>query len=356
MENGLIEKELNMNDIVEKADSLIFMADDPFERSQLLLLDLYLSKINARNPEDRTVIFSKKSLEEFSGKIQIKPKTIDKQIDALMRPVTISNEEGEWDKTVLFSNSRCFKDNDGKWYISLTCSPEAKKYFFNIETIGYIKYRINNIIHLTSKYSIFLFMCFVKNSYRGTWEVSVDKLREQIHCTGAYCRNFNEFNKEILSKCMKEINEKTDISVSYTRINGEHNKTHALRFIIRHKNSYNLSAKERSSDDTSLLVTIKDLLKISEKSALSIISAAKKNDVSTDKLLECIQYVASRSNVKNATGYSIYLLSEKRYEKIDPGTSTNNTWSNFPQKDMSSLLKEMESLFLAEVNSDSNVE
>ena len=108
-------------------------------------------------------------------------------------------------------------DENGLWTITLTCTPSAREYVFNIENLGYLRYRLRNIVELKSRYSYILFMYLENNrDFRKSWEVSLNELKERLGCTSTTTYNkFKYFNDLILKKCHQEINEKTDCKFDY---------------------------------------------------------------------------------------------------------------------------------------------
>ena len=99
----------------------------------------------------------------------------------------------------------------------MTCTEAAKAYIFTIENIGYLRYRLKNIIGLTSRYSYVLYLYLENYRQFGQKEcgISVDDLRDALQCKAESFENFKEFNGKILKKSQKEINEKTDLHFEY---------------------------------------------------------------------------------------------------------------------------------------------
>ena len=64
--------------------------------------------------------------------------------------------------------------------------------------------------------------------------ISIKELKKFLNCTAVRYNEFKFFNSEILKKCHKEINKKTDISYNYTTIKKGRN-VFAIRFEIYKK-------------------------------------------------------------------------------------------------------------------------
>ena len=218
----LIIDGLNNKYIVEKSRALVLMKEVPFSLGELKVLDTYLSRINARDPDATTVRFTKEEYEDLMGIERMHTTRLEKYVTSLMsQTVTIpdKNAKGGWKAYTLFDEAECFQDDNGQWNINLSCTAKAKKLFFNLENIGYIRYQLKNILPLTSKYSVLLYIYLLDNRFRKVWEVSIDELRTNVfRCTDTLYDEYKYLHQRILKKCLDEVNEKTDISFTYKPI------------------------------------------------------------------------------------------------------------------------------------------
>ena len=157
--------------IVQKSNPLQSLAKTELTLPELKILDVYLSRIDSHDPEKRTVVIEK-------------------------------------------------------------CTVSAREYIFNIENIGYLKYRLKNVIELKSRYSYVLYLYLENNSFRKTWEIELGELKELMKCTANTYKAFFRFNGLILSKCHQEINEKTDCKFDYEPVK-RGRAIVAIRFTIK---------------------------------------------------------------------------------------------------------------------------
>ena len=214
---------LDEYNIVEKSRPLMLMKEVPFALGELKILDTYLSRINARDADANTVRFSKEEYEDLMGIERMHPERLSKYTASIMsKVVTLPDpfKKGKWKQYTLFEESSCDQDENGQWWIDLTCTKTAKKLFFNIDKIGYIRYQLKNVLPLTSKYSVFLYIYLLDNRFRASWTIDLQELREKVlHCNSEfYASNFKNFKQDILCKALKEVNEKTDLGFSYTPV------------------------------------------------------------------------------------------------------------------------------------------
>ena len=212
--------EISENWVVQKSNPLKTLADSKMTLFHLKVLDTYLSRINSHNPEERYVKFTKGELEQILGVTKMHKTELDRRLDGLFRAVTIhdENKPNKFVKIGLFARAECEMAKNGQWEVVLACTQEAMEYIFNIDNIGYLRYRLKNVIALKSKYSYILYIYLADNKFRESWEISVDNLRALLDCKAETYQKFYRFNNLILSKCQSEINGKTDIMFTYTSI------------------------------------------------------------------------------------------------------------------------------------------
>jgi plasmid replication initiation protein len=220
-EKGILINGLDINHIVEKSRPLVLMRAVEFTLGELKILDTYLSRINARDPNNRTVRFTKEEYEQLMNIERARPEELEKSVSMMMKhTVTVPLGDGEWKKYALFSVSSFTQDKKtGQWWIELTCTEETKKLFFNIEKLGYLRYQLQNVLALSSRYSVFLYVYLLANRYRGQWTISVEDLKNFVfQCCKkdkpSYYDEYKNFSREVLGKALKEVNEKTDIEFS----------------------------------------------------------------------------------------------------------------------------------------------
>ena len=208
--------------IVEKSRPLMLMKEVPFELGELKVLDTYLSRINARDPESTTVRFRKEEYEDLMGIERMRPERLNKYVTALQGKtvrVPDSTARNGWRNYNLFDETGFEQDENGQWWVDICCTSKAKKLFFNLKEIGYIQYQLKNILPLTSKYSVLLYIYLLANRYRKSWEISVEELRIGVfRCFAERYKEYKFFNQEILKKAITEVNEKTDLTFAYESI------------------------------------------------------------------------------------------------------------------------------------------
>lgn len=224
----------NCKFLVQKSNPLQSLSETKMTLAEFKILDAYLSKIDSHKPEERSVTFDKGELESLLGVTQIKNKDLSNRIDNLFKVVTIQDPDkpNKFTKIALFSCAECTQGDDGLWTIKLACSPEAMEYIFNIESIGYLRYRLKNVVNLTSRYSYILYLYLESNRFRGSWTMSLDDLKKMLCCTADTYSEYKRFNDLVLKKCQKELSQKTDIAFDYVALR-RGRKVSGIQFILK---------------------------------------------------------------------------------------------------------------------------
>ena len=116
----------------------------------------------------------------------------------------------------LFEEAEAEQDENGIWQIKLTCTEAATKYIFNIEKLGYLRYKLRCITSLTSRYTYILFIYLEANRFRESWEIELEELKQILNChEDDLYAEYKRFNERILKRCQKELSEKTECRFTY---------------------------------------------------------------------------------------------------------------------------------------------
>ena len=208
------------NLLVQKSRPIASLWMTDLTLSEFKILDTYLSRINSRNPDQREVVLEKGKLEELIGVRRINREDLEDRLTHLQKTVVPVKRDGKnIDNITLFERSIATQDEFGRWNVTLMCTPSAMKYMFNIETIGYLRYRVRSIANIKSRYSYLLFMHLELNRFRLSWETDLEELKMQLGChQDESYKQFKVFNDRILKRCQKELEEKTECRFAYEPI------------------------------------------------------------------------------------------------------------------------------------------
>lgn len=205
---------------IQKSRPLQSLSETDLTLPELKILDAYLARINSHDPDKRTVKLEKGELERYLGVSRILKDDLNKRLRHLFQVIEVKDENKRkgFKLINLFEEADAEQDENGLWQVTLTCTPSAREYVFNIDNIGYLRYRLKNVIYLTSRYSYILFLYLVDNRFRKSWRIGFEELKSLLNCNAERYSQFKFFNAEIVKKAHKEINEKTDLRFSFTPI------------------------------------------------------------------------------------------------------------------------------------------
>lgn len=221
--------------LVQKSKPLYSLWRSKLTLSEFKILDLYLSRIDSHRPENRLVRFEKGQLEELLGVKKINTQELKDRMSHLMgNVVEVKDQTAKrgFRLVTLFETAECEPDDDGIWQVSLECTQKAMRYFFNIEDLGYLRYKLRCVIELSSRYSYIMFLYLENNRWRKSWEVDISELKELLSCeTEETYTEFKRFNDLILKRCHKELTEKTECQYSYETVK-KGRRVAAIRFTL----------------------------------------------------------------------------------------------------------------------------
>lgn len=207
---------------VQKSLPLFALWRSELTLAEFKILDTYLSRIDSHKPEKRAVMFEKGELEKILGVKKINNQDLEIRLKHLMGNVIDIPDESikkGFRLVTLFEEAVAEQDDYGLWQVKLECTQKAMKYFFNIENLGYLRYKLRCITSLTSRYTYIMFIYLEANRFRKNWDVPLDELKQILDCDKVETYSaFKEFNKQVLKRVQKEMYEKTECRYSYEPI------------------------------------------------------------------------------------------------------------------------------------------
>ncbi|MEE0929419.1 MAG: replication initiation protein [Acutalibacteraceae bacterium] len=213
-----LHSNLKCSNVVQKSKPLFELWKSNLSLCEFKILDIYLSRINSHDSSKRSVQFSKNELQDILNVTKITRHSLDERLKHLQSTtVDISTDNKTIHRITLFEESYAQQDDDGFWTVTLTCTEKAVQYIFNIERFGYLRYKLQSVINLSSLYSyvLFMFLEYNRNFYKATVEIALDELKSLLNCTDDTYNEYKYFNNLVLKRCHKEITEKTDLKFSY---------------------------------------------------------------------------------------------------------------------------------------------
>ena len=221
---------------VQKSRPLFALWRSELSLSEFKILDTYLSRSYSHKPDRRTVTFEKGELEQLLGIKKINTKDLENRLMHLMGNVVKipdSSIKKGFKAVTLFEEAVAEQDDNGLWQVKLECTQKAMKYFFNIENLGYLRYKLRCITSLTSRYTYVMFCYLEANRFRKTWTVELDELKKILACNNEESyQEYKRFNDLILKKVQKEMLEKTECEYTYEPVKSGR-RVIAIRFTLK---------------------------------------------------------------------------------------------------------------------------
>lgn len=220
--------------MVQKSKPLFALWRSELTLAEFKILDTYLARIDSHNPDKRAVMFEKGELENLLGVKKINVAALDERLSHLMTTIKIedSSTKRGFTRIALFEKAVAEQDDSGLWQVQLECTRSAMKYVFNLDNIGYLRYKLRCITALKSRQAYILFMFLESNRFRTPFEVELEELKTILCCEKEETyKEYKRFNDRVLKRIQKELNEKTECKFRYEPIKKGRSVV-AIRFIL----------------------------------------------------------------------------------------------------------------------------
>ena len=123
-----------------------------------------------------------------------------------------------------------------KGIISLSFHPHLKPFFLKLKD-NFTKINISDVMCLQSIHSTRIYELLKQREYVGERIIKLEDLRDICGISSEKYKQINDLQRYVLNISQREINEKTDIEISYSMIK-EGRKYVAVEFKIKNKDKY----------------------------------------------------------------------------------------------------------------------
>lgn len=200
------------NDLVVKSNDLIQARYKLSLNEQKVLLHS-ISKLNRDKPEMNIIPIRLGNFIELLGTTKYRYKEVrDIITDLRDRQLIIDTGNGEIITSWLVSIE--YKRNIGM--VELEFSHKLIPYLLQLKE-KFTRYQIKNILYMNNKYSIRIYELLKQYETIGKRTLGVKELKQMLQIESQYKR-FYDFEKRVLEPTMEEINNHTDIKVSYEKL------------------------------------------------------------------------------------------------------------------------------------------
>lgn len=254
-ESALEAAKLSTENMISRSQPLYNTVEGVLSAKAYKLFDIYLSCINPQKDDTCDVIIRKTDISDMLGLKRFKTSDLISTANELGDlKFCCRNVSKDYLRLNLFSFVHAFHNDNGEVFLHVKCSEEAKRLFFNLETVGYIKYQLKNTLALSTKYEIRMYLYLQKQKHSKKWNTKFNDLKkvlflEEAENMSSY-DSYKEFNRRVLSPSIKSINEKTDLKVeySYKAVRGKGSVSGVLTFKILSIGNMLLSENLESDD------------------------------------------------------------------------------------------------------------
>ena len=161
------------------------------------------------------------------------------------KKIYIQKEDGSWEFLVLVPTAKYIAKTGT---VLMRLNEDAKPYLLQLRDM-FTSFELSNILNLKSKYSIRIYQLMKSHSYRKELIITLDDLKYRLSLDDKKQKSYRLFSnvsERVLKPAMKEINDKTDITIDYETIK-QGRKIYALRFKIKDKQKVIINPKEISN-------------------------------------------------------------------------------------------------------------
>lgn len=259
--------------IIEKSNVLNMMKIELAKKETMTLNELrffclYLSKINARDSNSRTVSIPLSDFEElFSVKINT-TQFEEKMENILRRIVSIRKENGKKTLATLYSKFEWSDTADCK-EIEITCNYDIFPYLFELKG-NYTSYIISNIAKLNTVSKIRLYEICKQYEKIKTIKIEIGELQQSLYSREELFKNFR---LRVLEPAINDINKYTDVFVSYEKVL-KMRKVVAIKFTI--------VPQKRKEDNSKIDISTPEPLQIATTQPVQPVQPNNTDDIQSD--------------------------------------------------------------------------
>ena len=323
--------------------------------TELRFFCLYLSHLNARDISQRTVNISIKEFENFFG-VKVNTTLFTNKIEKIMGR-TVKIKENNLIKILTLYSEFSWKEDEPN-IITITCNDKIVPYIFELKN-NYLTYMIGNIAKLNSVQKIRLYE--VMKQYEKIKEIkfNLEELQKMMCCN--INSEFKYFRKNTLDPAIKDINEYTDIQVSYEKVLNCR-KVVALKFTITSKDKAikNIEeipvkvekVKEKPVEKEKVELGFKFDNSYLPEQLENLLDIAKSVSDKPEAYLKSIYYQikARNKNISNLYNYTLSIINAD-LKNVSATSSKPKKESSKPKKE-SSILDDYDELWFYNMRSE----
>jgi len=303
--------------VTQKNDLVEAHHIDPLSVSEQKVVLTMISMIEPADDDLKTYLLNVRDFAEMVGLKGESTYSEIKKISKTLVSKVIEIPIGKKDWLVAtWASSVRYRSNEGT--VEFSFDPKLKPYLLQLKN-QFTSYKLSNILNLKSTYSIRMYELMKKWQHLGRWECSLDDLRGILGAK--YIKSYSvygNFKNRVLSPAIVELNEKTDVQISFIEIK-KGRSVERIEFTIRHapekeiklskpKNKLVHSNKSPENDEIRIRLNglaDKDLYQFDQNYFTQLYEGALFiwGEEAENELAMIIEYVNVEKSVQNPLGF-----------------------------------------------------
>lgn len=205
---------------------------DPLSVNEQKVVLTMISMIEPTDDDLKTYLLSVKDFAEMVGLKGESTYSEIKKISKTLVSKVIEIPIGKKDWLIAtWASSVRYRSSEGT--VEFSFDSKLKPYLLQLKN-QFTSYKLSNILNLKSTYSIRLYELMKKWQHLGHWGCSVDDLRGVLGAKNVKSYSvYGNFKNRVLSPALLELNDKTDVQISFNEIK-KGRSVERIEFTIRH--------------------------------------------------------------------------------------------------------------------------
>jgi len=216
--------------LVTKANAIVEASYRLTLQEQRLVL-FCVAQVDSRIPleEQRTFTVEATPFRETFGlsSEKVYEELKDAAVRLFERKVTMSDAQTGQETLLRWVSMIRYQNRRGR--VVLNFSPEMLPFISALKD-RFTSYPLQSVARLTSTFAIRLFEVLAQYAGLGRRQISVEQLRRWLDCVDSYPR-FSEFERWVIAPAVIQLNERSELRVSYDKVKVGRNVSH-FEFVI----------------------------------------------------------------------------------------------------------------------------
>ena len=233
-------QKLNRNHVIQKRNTLNEIRSNNMTLQELRFLSIYLSKINAKDVNTRTVRFPMEDFKTIMELGRLNMLYMMSVTDRLLsKVINVPDERGGYTGFQLFKRCKVSTDDNGELYIEIDAHDDALPLMFEFKN-KYFTYQLWNALRLKSANQLRMYEILKQYQFPKQRILKVKDLRELLGVEKDEYPRFGDFKRCVLDVCQEALKEHTDIKFTYEPYGkkGPGGKILQIKFVIEKNEKY----------------------------------------------------------------------------------------------------------------------